>query len=133
MKKLKTIIGLSRSTAQITRSAVYWAFYSTFRVRLPQINEIIEATIPYLNAIIYEVIPLSPTNTLSVREATVDTTILGHMVPKGTIIFMVVDDPSISRVGGRCRSVRDFKHQVGIWKNEDIHLFKTERWLKGDP
>jgi cytochrome P450 len=56
---------------------------------LPSVQEIISTNVPYLDATIEEIHRLSGTVSANVRVALCDTNILGHIVPKGTDVFMV--------------------------------------------
>ena len=55
---------------------------------LPAVNQIIQADIPYLDGVIEEAFRLSGTAKGNLRQALVDTTVLGCHIPKGTEIFM---------------------------------------------
>ena len=57
---------------------------------MPSAAEIVAAEIPYLHATVEEVARCSDTVGGTMRLATKDTEILGHHIPKGTDVFMVV-------------------------------------------
>jgi cytochrome P450 len=105
--------------------------------RQPTAVEIADAKIPYLDAVIDEVLRLNPAAPLVVRESIVDTELLGHRIPKGTTIFLVADGPGLTRrslqVDNSLRSESSrTKHWGGAWNEDDIEMFKPERWLKKD-
>lgn len=51
--------------------------------RDPTIQEIIEASIPYIDAVIEEILRHSLTSTTVIRRSIVDVDILGHRIPEG--------------------------------------------------
>lgn len=70
------------------RSAL-WVAYASARLedRQPSASEISETPIPYLDAVLEEVLRLNSPLGAQIRESTVDTELLGHRIPKGTSIF----------------------------------------------
>ncbi|KAK5111021.1 hypothetical protein LTR62_005396 [Meristemomyces frigidus] len=54
----------------------------------PTVNEIVAAEIPDLDAIIEEIHRYSGTASAHSRRATEDVVVLGHLIPKGTHVFM---------------------------------------------
>lgn len=105
--------------------------------RQPTAKEIIEAKTPYLLAVIDEVLRLQPPFGLIDREALTDTVVLGHPVPKGTVIFMSSLGPSLHApalpLQEHLRSNgSQAKKWDRDWASDDIHLFKPERWLTVD-
>ncbi|RYO89312.1 hypothetical protein DL764_008606 [Monosporascus ibericus] len=72
--------------------------------RQPSVADITKTSVPYLDAVIEEVLRLSAPVRQLVREAMVDTTLLGHRVPKGTT--------------------------TDSWDHADPQAFVPERWLK---
>ncbi|KAH8652127.1 cytochrome P450 [Xylariales sp. PMI_506] len=103
--------------------------------RQPTAAEITAANIPYLDAVIEEGLRVRPPVPLNARQAIVDTTILGHPIPKGTSIFLLADGPDYLLPpfpvpdSVRTESSRE-KGWGGRWDPEDMHLYKPERWLK---
>ncbi|KAK3388707.1 cytochrome P450 [Sordaria brevicollis] len=69
--------------------------------------------LPYLNAIMNETLRLYPTVPMTVRTATVDTTVLGHPIKKGTEIMM---SPWI------------VNRYTDNWGNNSTE-FRPERWI----
>jgi len=104
--------------------------------RLPTIDEVTRANIPYLEAVIEETLRYVPIVSMLIREATVDTQILGYPIPKGTMVFFCNNtasflEPSFG-ISEEKRSVssREAKDWYGAWDPADIGDYKPERWLK---
>ncbi|KAH6655386.1 cytochrome P450 [Truncatella angustata] len=109
--------------------------------RQPIYEELSKAHIPYLDAVVEEVLRHANTIAFVVRRAQQDTTVLGRQIPKGTDIFLMANgagylEPCIS-IADESRSpgarVRSNKALTGQWDNRDIAAFRPERWLKVDP
>ncbi|RGP68819.1 hypothetical protein FSPOR_5025 [Fusarium sporotrichioides] len=106
--------------------------------RQPTVQEIHGTSIPYLDAVIEETLRLSTVLPLITRQATVDTTILGHAIPKGTIVFFPLTGPSLIKPAFevkenvRSESSQNTKHRVGQWRAEDVEQFIPERWIDTD-
>ncbi|KAF6834272.1 cytochrome p450 [Colletotrichum plurivorum] len=108
--------------------------------RLPTDREITHARIPYLEAVIEEMLRLSHTAPLQDRQATEDTVLLGHRIPKGTNIIMPTMGPSITEpaipIDEHLRSpsaqAAAKERGVRVWAHEDIHRFVPERWIMPD-
>ncbi|KAM0695558.1 hypothetical protein Q7P36_005918 [Cladosporium allicinum] len=89
------------------------------------------ASVPYLDAVVQEVLRLSVAN---ISIALEDTKILGHIVPAGTEIVMPVMDPETTRpsvsmdVTIRTEARRDRKQ----WNDNHASDFYPERWLTED-
>ena len=64
--------------------------------RQPTVIEITKCHAPYLDAWIEEALRVAQTVPLGLRETAVDTTILGHFVPKGTSLFLCETCPTCS-------------------------------------
>lgn len=75
---------------------------------------------------------------IQVRVATVDTSILGHHIPKGTDVFFPICGPSFldapMKVNERTRSAssQEAKEKYGVWEVSDTGTFLPERWLMKD-
>ncbi|KAK7735514.1 hypothetical protein SLS53_007427 [Cytospora paraplurivora] len=107
--------------------------------RLPTAREIIETTVPYLDAFIEENHRLNPAVATVVRRATRDSIVLGHRIPKGTDVFMMLNGPSFQvpplpvDEAARSGTSREAKDRYGVWKDEDVGQFMPERFLvKGE-
>jgi len=71
------------------------------------------------------------------REATVDTIVLGYRIPKGTILFIHARGPDISEPSTvevsesvRSSTSQTTKKRVGEWSPNNINDFLPERWLR---
>lgn len=64
---------------------------------MPTAAEIAATEIPYLDATVEEVARLSDTTGAQVRVALRDTEVLGHHIPKGTDVFMIVSPSCLGR------------------------------------
>jgi cytochrome P450 len=106
--------------------------------RQPRADEIIKANAPYLDAVIEEILRCSVVIPMVSREALVDTTILGHAIPKGTLVTCMSNGPGFFRPGFpideslRSKTSRTQMGGIGTWDSEGMHLFKPERWLDID-
>lgn len=112
--------------------------------RNPTIQEITGTQIPYLDATMEEVLRCAGTAPVVDRVATVDTEILGHHVPKGTVVTCLVTGPSIMTPGFEIpdsrrspssqAAVKEGRHRS--WNIADMSFFKPDRWIipgeKGD-
>jgi len=102
--------------------------------------------LPYLDAVVEEVLRHANTIAFVVRRAQVDAVVLGRRVPKGTDVFLVANGPgylepmlavdegersSGARGAGddRDKDGERRKGLTGLWDDADIGAFKPERWL----
>lgn len=105
---------------------------------VPTTEEIVNATVPYLDAFIEESHRCGNTVPTIVRHAIRDTVVLGHHIPKGTDVFMLTNGPSYQspalKINESLRSAtsRDTKSRFGDWDLSDIDQFIPERWLTRD-
>lgn len=107
---------------------------------LPSYEEINKTDVPYLDAVIEEILRLGLTAGGMTRMAMVDTEVLGHRIPKGTDVWLmcngpgyVTPDPFTDRISEsqRSPSSRESRDRAApAWNNEDITAFKPERWIK---
>ncbi|KAG5962299.1 hypothetical protein E4U58_003934 [Claviceps cyperi] len=101
----------------------------------PDVSDIFHTSAPYLDAFIEESLRCGKTVPSLLRQATVDTEILGYHIPKGTQIFMGVG-PSITEPAmlvadeARSSSSRAYSQRLPSWNDDDIAQFAPERWLK---
>ena len=106
--------------------------------RSPTVEEITKSQIPYLDAVIEEILRTAITFAGVVRHAVCDTVLLGHHIPKGTDIFLFHSGPDYFTPGfpipeeNRSASARSAKHVHGRWDSKDSGDFKPERWLVRD-
>ncbi|TDZ40087.1 Cytochrome P450 monooxygenase TRI13 [Colletotrichum spinosum] len=104
--------------------------------RTPTIREMADARIPYLDATMEEILRCGGAAPLVDREATCDTELLGHRVPRGTVVMCLSRGPSVLRpalpVDESKRSGSSLAAKARVWDDEDIGRFKPERWLVGN-
>ncbi|KAH6635928.1 cytochrome P450 [Chaetomium tenue] len=106
--------------------------------RAPTYQELARAHIPYLDAVVEEVLRHANTIAFVVRRAMQDTTVLGRHIPKDTDVFLVANgagylEPNMPlaeevRSPGAQRGKK--AALSGRWEDKDIGAFKPERWLK---
>ncbi|OBR03096.1 Cytochrome P450 monooxygenase [Colletotrichum higginsianum IMI 349063] len=108
--------------------------------RWPTHNEILRTSMPYLDAVVEEMLRLAQPVPGLVRQATCDTQILGHFVPKGTQVFMLANGPSflspamLVEESLRTQQGRDSKESLKMWKEDgSMASFMPERWLVPAP
>ncbi|GAW17744.1 hypothetical protein ANO14919_072100 [Xylariales sp. No.14919] len=105
--------------------------------RQPSVVDLWKIQVPYLDAVLEESLRCDGPIPVTLREALVDTELLGHKIPKGTAVFLVSDGPDYQcppipiQESARSPSSRE-KRLYGSWDPSDMHLFKPERWLKTD-
>ncbi|KAJ0167801.1 Cytochrome P450 3A11 [Colletotrichum tanaceti] len=108
--------------------------------RAPTHNEIEKANIPFLDAVIEEILRVGHTVSVLDRQCTQDTVILGHRVPEGTQVILPTFGPDFtsppietaealrsetSQLAAKERGIRS-------WSVDDMEVFRPERWLKQD-
>ncbi|KAK2598353.1 hypothetical protein N8I77_011773 [Diaporthe amygdali] len=110
--------------------------------RAPTYAELAGAHVPYLDAVVEEVLRHANSIAFVVREAMCDATVLGRRIPRGTNVFLMANgagylgpnmavEPGEQRSPGARRGVAtNTKTLTGIWEDDDIAVFKPERWLK---
>ncbi|KAK1720886.1 cytochrome P450 [Colletotrichum lupini] len=101
--------------------------------RNPTIKEITGTKVPYLDAVVEEIIRHGSAAVLLDREAVCDTELFGHRIPKGTIILSPARGQSILKpsipVDESMRSKSSQNAKARAWDDADITHFKPERWL----
>ncbi|KAK1641024.1 cytochrome P450 [Colletotrichum phormii] len=101
--------------------------------RNPTIKEIIGTKIPYLDAVVEEIVRHGSAAVLLDREAVCDTELLGYRIPKGTVILSPARGQSILKpsipVDESRRSKSSQNAKARAWDDADITQFKPERWL----
>ena len=104
--------------------------------RSPSFRELGAARIPYLEAVIEEILRCAGATPALQRVSTVDTQILGYHIPKGTDVLFLTHGHSVwspdfsvdeSRRSQTSRAAGEKKDQS--WEAADITHFKPERWL----
>lgn len=106
----------------------------------PSAQAIIETNVPYLDAVVEEGFRLAGAAKGNLRQAIVDTSILGYHIPKGAEIFMnyhITRPPAPvdeSKRSDSCRAVVA-KHGDGLRGRAgyDLNKFEPRRYLVTDP
>ena len=99
--------------------------------RLPTVDEMVSARIPYLEAVLEESFRLRAAF-LVPRDTVRDTTLLGHRIPKGTTVLLVAQAPDFTSIpiAGNSERYQHFKSLGTVNERyHDVHAFKPERWL----
>ncbi|KAH6701365.1 cytochrome P450 monooxygenase [Leptodontidium sp. MPI-SDFR-AT-0119] len=112
--------------------------HATAEKRNPAIEEIMGSQIPLLDATLEECLRCAPTAPGVDRQAQCDTELLGHFIPKGTIVMCLSTGPSMMAPSFEItEDKRSVTSQLAkregrdrSWDPEDIGVFKPERWLK---
>ncbi|PPJ60499.1 hypothetical protein CBER1_03218 [Cercospora berteroae] len=129
------LLGAHQDAQTRLRSAIEQAHGTS---SLPSTEAITRLSIPYLDAVIEEVIRLGDPVPANMRVATCDTQVLGFHIPKGTEVIFPTWGPTHTSPGfsvdGTMRSLTSQEHggKIGSWDEDDMHEFKPERWLRGD-
>ncbi|CAL3971619.1 unnamed protein product [Diplocarpon coronariae] len=103
--------------------------------RIPSVEEITKTNIPYMDAVVEEIVRCSLTEATIARTAMADVEVLGHRIPKGTDVFLMGNGPSFFspafQIHDKLRSQTclSAKERVGSWDPEDMAVFNPERWL----
>ncbi|KAJ5217448.1 cytochrome P450 [Penicillium chermesinum] len=103
--------------------------------RQPTAAELVQAKVPYLDAVVEEALRLSPISVT--REALHDTELLGHHIPKGTVVFLLANgasflDPAFP-ISEKQRSASSQAASPNTWdESVDLRAFYPERWLRND-
>lgn len=127
-------LALHQDLQKLLREAIHKACDS----RMPSAATILATSMPLLDAFIEELLRHMAVQPSQQREATRNTTILGYHIPKGTEVFPIPNGASIIQpafeIDDKLRTAACLasKHRVQPWGDEDIELFKPERWLKRD-
>uniref|UniRef100_A0A8H7N0V3 Cytochrome P450 n=1 Tax=Bionectria ochroleuca TaxID=29856 RepID=A0A8H7N0V3_BIOOC len=104
-------------------------------------SELMDAHIPFLDATVDEILRHANTIAFVTRQALQDTTVLNRHIPKGTNVFLMANGPGYLEPNmklcdeARSPGARKTAKSVltGTWRDDDIALFRPERWLDTDP
>ena len=107
---------------------------------MPTASEITKSNIPYLDAFLEETLRRANSVFGVDREASEDTMVLGHLIPKGTMLMLLNKGHSFTKPGFPIdESVRSESSQKAAierglreWDADDMEAFKPERWLEKD-
>ncbi|XEV02460.1 hypothetical protein FSHL1_007747 [Fusarium sambucinum] len=103
--------------------------------RVPTMDEVLKAHIPYLDAVIEEILRHARVAPITLREAVTDTQILGYHIPKGTTIGFLGNGPGVMMpsipVDPKKRSEASQAHvnKMELFDESNISQFVPERWL----
>lgn len=105
--------------------------------RAPAYSEIVQTSVPYLDAVVEEILRLAHTAIIQERQAKEDTVVLGHLVPKGTTVLIPNQGASFTEPAFdiaeilRSPSCQTAAKERGprAWDPEDMDKFQPERWL----
>jgi cytochrome P450 len=120
------------------RTALHSAFPTARQqARMPTYTELSTTSIPYLDAVVEEILRHANTIAFVVRQALHDTTVLGKFIPRGTNVFLMANgpgylEPNMSLPDSCTRSSGASKPLTGLWDDADINAFKPERWIRQD-
>lgn len=125
------------------RSELHCAFPNALEEkRAPTYVELTAVSIPYLDAVVEEVLRHANTIAFVVRQALQDTIVLGRRIPKGTDVFLMANGAgyleynmplSSSDIRSTGAQQSSNKALTGLWDNCSISLFQPERWLTTHP
>ncbi|KAH9238496.1 hypothetical protein K456DRAFT_1746569 [Colletotrichum gloeosporioides 23] len=105
--------------------------------RAPTYAEIVQTSIPYLDALVEEMLRLAHTTIIQERQASEDTIVLGHHIPKGTNVFVANQGASFTEPAFdipkplRSESCQNAMDERGMrsWSEDGMNKFWPERWL----
>ncbi|KAJ5019370.1 Cytochrome P450 monooxygenase [Colletotrichum sp. SAR 10_99] len=105
--------------------------------RAPAYAEIVQTSIPYLDALVEEMLRLAHTTIIQERQASEDTIVLGHRIPKGTNVFVANQGASFTEPAFdipnplRSQSCQNAMEERGMrsWNEDGMNKFWPERWL----
>lgn len=141
---VKLLADHADSQSQLRRALLAAFSSAAAEKRAPTVEEIMQTSVPLLDATMEEILRCGGTVPIGDREATKDTTLLGHRIPKGTLVFFLHNSHSMlspaldvdeSRRSPRSLRAKE-RGQTRSWDDVDIEQFRPERWLvpesKGD-
>lgn len=105
--------------------------------RQPSEAEITKTQVPYLEAVIEEIMRLSGPVDATARQTTADTVIMGRAIPKGTTVFLSMQgpsftSPSVEDISGASENADEKPRshtKRDNWDDMDPGSFMPERWL----
>lgn len=113
------------------REALVYAHSTAKREgRSPTVDEITAAQIPFLDATMEEMLRCAGTVPYVDREATRDTQLLGHFIPKGTVVACLSTGASMLRPAFNIDEAKQSQDgRLKSWDSSDMASFKPQRWL----
>ncbi|KAJ0384027.1 hypothetical protein COL922a_009257 [Colletotrichum nupharicola] len=105
--------------------------------RAPTYAEIVQTSISYLDALVEEMLRLAHTTIIQELQASEDTIVLGHRIPKGTNVFVANQGASFTEPAFdipqslRSESCKNAMEDRGMrsWNEDGMNKFWPERWL----
>ncbi|RYP21536.1 hypothetical protein DL765_002172 [Monosporascus sp. GIB2] len=130
-------LAVNQNAQKKLRDSLSAAYAEAFDAgRQPSVAEITKSSVPYLDAVMEEILRLSAPIRQLVREAMVGATFLGHRVPKGAQVFLSISGPGFTSlslpVDEAVRSKSSKLHRgttTGSWDHAEPQAFVLERWL----
>ncbi|RWA06750.1 hypothetical protein EKO27_g8358 [Xylaria grammica] len=125
------------------QSDLFSALKSAFPIALaerrnPTIQEITSTSVPYLDATMEETLRCCGTAPVVDRVAMHDTELLGHHIPKGTVVTCLVTGPGMMtpafdidisrRAPSSQAAIREGRQRA--WDPQGISAFNPNRWIK---
>lgn len=108
---------------------------------VPTAEQLITTRIPYLDAVVEEIVRCAQTSSSATHRAVRDTQLLAHHIPKAVDVYMMANGPGYivsndlnEKIPKNVRSTssQENKHRVRSWESSDIGVFRSERWIKTD-
>lgn len=123
------------------RNALYKTAYPSFAAenKIPSVEAMLATSVPYLDAVLEEILRVGTTAIGADRATTREVTVLGHVLPKGIEIQLLAVGAGYIRSNAvnetipeevRSATSREHKGQIPAWNDGDVSEFKPERWLK---
>lgn len=142
MWSMKWLAGFPAVQSKL-RNELRAAYSSAFAEnRVPTPHEIASTPIHYLDACIEELVRYSQTAPITSRTATTDAVVLGHVIPKGTLVVLLGGSGGVlkptHKIPDSLRSPAYLKAgggKTGEWDEsspEEMAAFNPDRWLKTD-
>jgi cytochrome P450 len=113
---------------------------AVYQGRLPTLPEILKTRVPYLDAVVEEALRCAKVLPMTMREALVDTQVLGKPIPKGTTVVLMGNGPGMTipstsvpldeKTYTRSDIARSYMHKYGRFDDDGIEAYRPERWLK---
>ncbi|KAF6805567.1 cytochrome p450 monooxygenase [Colletotrichum musicola] len=105
--------------------------------RAPTYAEIVQTSVPYLDAVVEEILRIGHTVIVQERQCKEDTVVLGHHIPKGTNVFVANRGASFTEPAfdipeaRRSTSCQTAGKERGTraWDADGMSEFRPERWL----
>ncbi|KAF2806011.1 cytochrome P450 [Mytilinidion resinicola] len=115
------------------RHALHTAYSAAHAERRPPSTaELTKGRVPYLDAVLDEVLRLHAT--LLSRQAITDTQLFGYRIPKGTTVFIMANGPGFHSpslaAAAALRDASSAEPDSGWDETRDMFTFEPERWLR---